>query len=134
MPGWGYVDDPGEPSSEASETDVFCAENLFCAGTYKGILDRIAEPVVLGAEIVYGANVTEIYGKSAGVVGNTVNVIAADTRAFEFDEVVVTLPLGWLKKHPRAFVPPFPERLSQAIQNISYGCLEKVSMQFHLLP
>ena len=47
---------------------------------------------------------------------------------FEFDQVVVTMPLGWLKKNPRAFVPPLPDRLSRAIGNIGYGCLEKVRL------
>jgi len=45
----------------------------------------------------------------------------------EFDEVVVTTPLGWLKKNKIAFLPPLPERLCLAIDNIGYGCLEKVS-------
>ncbi|KAH8893477.1 FAD/NAD(P)-binding domain-containing protein [Thozetella sp. PMI_491] len=105
-------------------------ENLFCAGTYKKILEKIAAPARLGADIVYGAKVTEIYGKSAGTGNNTVNVIAANSRVFEFDEVVATLPLGWLKKHLRAFVPPLPSRLAKAIQAIGYGCLEKVYISF----
>jgi hypothetical protein len=45
---------------------------------------------------------------------------------FEFDEVVVTAPLGWLKRNKLAFQPPLPGKLSEAIDSISYGCLEKV--------
>lgn len=45
----------------------------------------------------------------------------------EFDEVVVTAPLGWLKRHPDAFEPALPARLTRAIESISYGCLEKVT-------
>lgn len=48
-------------------------------------------------------------------------------RTFEFDEVVVTAPLGWLKRHLDAFDPPLPGEIVDAIGNISYGCLEKVS-------
>jgi hypothetical protein len=44
----------------------------------------------------------------------------------EFDEVVVTSPLGWLKRHMEAFEPELPARLSKAINSIAYGCLEKV--------
>lgn len=44
-----------------------------------------------------------------------------------FDEVVVTVPLGWLKKNKTAFLPPLPQRFCNAIDNIGYGCLEKVS-------
>jgi len=47
-----------------------------------------------------------------------------------FDEVVITAPLGWLKRNKSAFVPPLPARISQAIDNISYGRLEKVYITF----
>lgn len=44
----------------------------------------------------------------------------------EFDEVVMTAPLGWLQKNKQAFQPPLPDRFAQAIDSIGYGCLEKV--------
>jgi hypothetical protein len=47
-----------------------------------------------------------------------------------FDEVVVTSPLGWLKKNQEIFTPPLPTRLCQAIDSIGYGCLEKVYINF----
>jgi hypothetical protein len=56
-------------------------------------------------------------------------VKTTDGQVLEFDEVVVTCPLGWLKRNPQAFFPPLPDRLSKAIQNIGYGCLEKVTQQ-----
>lgn len=48
----------------------------------------------------------------------------------EFDEVVFTAPLGWLKQHTDAFEPELPLRFTKAIRNIGYGCLEKVTL-FH---
>ncbi|KAJ4302373.1 hypothetical protein N0V88_002517 [Collariella sp. IMI 366227] len=51
--------------------------------------------------------------------------IEGDGQVFEFDEVVVTCPLGWLKQNLAGFSPPLPDRLSKAIQNIGYGTLEK---------
>jgi hypothetical protein len=42
----------------------------------------------------------------------------------------VTAPLGWLKINKDAFDPPLPDRLNQAIENIGYGCLEKVYISF----
>ncbi|KAK0310734.1 hypothetical protein LTR01_003889 [Friedmanniomyces endolithicus] len=48
----------------------------------------------------------------------------------EFDEVVVTAPLGWLKRNKEAFRPALPARLSQAICNIGYGTLDKVYITF----
>jgi monoamine oxidase len=70
--------------------------------------------------------VSEIHGKSAGQ-NDTVKVKTTHGQVFEFDEVVVTCPLGWLKQNIQAFVPPLPDRLHKAIQNIGYGTLEKVS-------
>lgn len=69
---------------------------------------------------------TEIHGKSTAQ-NDVVRVKTADGQVFEFDEVVVTAPLGWLKQNLQAFFPPLPDRLCKAIQNIGYGSLEKVS-------
>lgn len=52
---------------------------------------------------------------------------------FEFDEVVVTAPLGWLKQNESAFTPSLPARLSSAIKSIGYGCLEKVPLLIFII-
>ena len=44
--------------------------------------------------------------------------------------MVMTAPLGWLQKNKQTFYPPLPSRLSQAIDNIGYGTLEKVFVTF----
>jgi hypothetical protein len=44
----------------------------------------------------------------------------------EFDEVVMTNPLGWLKRNKEVFQPSLPVRFSEAIDAIGYGSLEKV--------
>ncbi|KAK4201445.1 putative peroxisomal N(1)-acetyl-spermine/spermidine oxidase [Triangularia verruculosa] len=104
-------------------------ENLFCAGTYHKILERVAKPAVDGADIRFGTQVSEIHGKSTSF-SETVRVQTTDGQVLEFDELVLTTPLGWLKRNPQAFFPPLPDRLSKAIQNIGYGCLEKVYISF----
>ncbi len=43
-----------------------------------------------------------------------------------FDEVVMTAPLGWLKRNQAAFVPALPSHISKAIDSLGYGHLEKV--------
>lgn len=122
--------DGGKTSSRANsyhaDTDI-TTENLFCAGTYHKILERVAKPAVDGADIRYGTRVSEIYGKSTSPNG-TPRARTAEGQILEFDELVVTTPLGWLKQNTHAFRPPLPDRLSKAIQNIGYGCLEKVSV------
>jgi len=47
-----------------------------------------------------------------------------------FDEVIMTAPLGWLKLHQEAFTPPLPLKITNAINHISYGRLEKVYITF----
>jgi hypothetical protein len=106
-------------------------ENLFCAGTYKKILDIIAKPALENADLKLSTKVIRIETGS-----NNVKVFTKDGDEFGFDEVVMTAPLGWLKQHKDAFVPPLPPRLLQAIDSIGYGSLEKVSIShtyFHKL-
>jgi hypothetical protein len=47
-----------------------------------------------------------------------------------FDAAVVTVPLGCLKKNTPSIHPALSPRLTRAISNISYGCLEKVYIAF----
>lgn len=102
------------------------AENLFCAGSYHDILKLVAKPAMDSADIKYETQVSGIYGWSATNNSNTVRVKTANGQVLNFDQLVVTTPLGWLKQNSKAFHPPLPDRLSQAIQNIGYGSLEKV--------
>lgn len=55
-----------------------------------------------------------------------VKVVTEKGEEFRFDELVMTTPLGWLKKNKSVFEPALPERVEKAIDSISYGCLEKV--------
>ncbi|KAJ1326707.1 spermine oxidase [Microdochium nivale] len=102
-------------------------ENLFCAGTYKDILESIARPAVASADIKLNTIVRHVHCTTDS--GGQLKV-DTETGAFEFDEVVCTTPLGWLKKNSGAFSPPLPSSLTQAIDHIGYGCLEKVYISF----
>ncbi|CAK7269872.1 hypothetical protein SEPCBS57363_003820 [Sporothrix epigloea] len=113
-------------------------ENLFCAGTYKKVLDRLAEPVVAKDAVLYGKTVTHIESttqksnrESDKTEQPSVSVSTLSGEAYTFDEVVCTMPLGWLKKNEATgFEPALPPRLRQAIANIGYGSLEKVYISF----
>lgn len=52
--------------------------------------------------------------------------MTAEGDELEFDEVVMTTPLGWLKRNLDSFIPPLPPRLISGIGNLSVGKLEKV--------
>ncbi|KAI2630038.1 FAD/NAD(P)-binding domain-containing protein [Xylaria nigripes] len=104
-------------------------ENLFCAGTYQKILAAISQPAVERATVKYRTVVNKVES-SDDETCETLKVYTESGQMLEFDEVVFTAPLGWLKQHPDVFSPPLPTRLAQAIRNVSYGCLEKVYINF----
>ena len=99
---------------------------MFCAGTYKRILDAIARPAVEKAEIKLSTRVENRDRINAST--GTVKLSTNDGQELELDDVVMTNPLGWLKNNKRAFQPPLPARFSQAIDAIGYGSLEKVGL------
>ncbi|KAK3114485.1 hypothetical protein LTR53_007172 [Teratosphaeriaceae sp. CCFEE 6253] len=108
-------------------------ENPFVAGTYEKILEYVARPAREGAEIRLKTEVVRIVssdGSEEAGVRKKPCVHLADGHTREFDEVVVTAPLGWLKRNKAAFEPALPPRLSQAIDNIGYGTLDKVYITF----
>ncbi|KAH7148491.1 hypothetical protein EDB81DRAFT_464528 [Dactylonectria macrodidyma] len=103
-------------------------ENLFCAGTYKKVLDAIAKPVLEGVDIKFKTKVQRISYRTDPEEKVKIQVEGGQTLGF--DEVVITTPLGWLKRNLDAFEPALPARMTKAIQAISYGCLEKVYISF----
>src|ERR1700709_2515081 len=96
-------------------------ENLFCAGTFQNILSRVAGPALQNADVKLSTKVVRIETN-----GDKAKIITDKGLEFDYDEVVVTVPLGWLKKNKTAFSPALPPRFSEAIDGIGYGCLEKV--------
>ena len=113
-------------------TDVH-AENLFVVDTHKAIIDRLAKPVWEHASLKLGAKVTQI--KDVSVVHGDLRARitvqeAGDDRTYEFDEVVVAVPLGCLKRNSVAFSPRLPSSICTAIENASISSLEKVFIAF----
>ncbi|KAI9663626.1 MAG: hypothetical protein M1821_007116 [Bathelium mastoideum] len=104
-------------------------ENPFCAETYYKILHRIAEPVAKADIIRYGHKVTSVVC-SGSEEAPQISVETSNGQKHAFDEVVVTTPLGWLKRNVNVFSPPLPLRLQQAIHAIGYGNLDKVYITF----
>lgn len=100
-------------------------ENLFVAETYYKVLDRIAEPALKHADIKLEHVVQKVVSKGTEDEPS-IEVSIKGQPNMTFDEVVVTNPLGWLKRNPEAFEPELPDRLKQAIGSIGYGHLDKV--------
>jgi hypothetical protein len=131
---WGaYVGDPVERQSLKFFRLEECIDgnNFFVASTYKNILEHISGPVVRRADIRLNEPVVKIEAlRRASATKHQVAVTTAAGKRYHFDEVVVTCPLGWLKRNKSAFVPEIPARLSSAIDSISYGGLEKIYAVF----
>lgn len=102
-------------------------ENLFVAGTYTKVLDRIAEPASKSADIKFGHVVQKITSKGTEEEPK-VEVVVDGQQSMTFDEVVLTTPLGWLKRNEGAFEPELPDGMKQAIASIGYGHLDKVHL------
>ena len=98
---------------------------MFCAGTYKKILHAISKPALEEADLKLGRTVNKILYRVH--LSDKAKVRTTAGEWFEFDDVVMTAPLGWLKKNLDAFEPALPTRLTKAIKAIGYGTLEKVT-------
>ncbi|KAF2661637.1 flavin-containing amine oxidase [Lophiostoma macrostomum CBS 122681] len=110
---------------------VIDGDSLFLASTYKNIADFIKEKALDGADLHLSTEVTRICWKPGHTSGDDrIEVHLADGTATDFDEVVVTSPLGWLKLHQDIFAPPMPRDLSDAIDRIGWGRLEKAWATF----
>lgn len=98
------------------------------ADTHSKILARVAEKALDNASIHLSTKVVAIESHNEGE--NPRIVIQTDGGVFESDEVVITVPLGCLKRNTLTFSPPLPTPIVRAIQNTSYSRLEKVYIAF----
>lgn len=101
------------------------------AGTYKDVLNDIATTALLKAEVKLNTEIVRFDDLPLSTGGAAVNLTTSGGRTYNFDEIVITCPLGWLKSHhSKAFTTPLPSRLTKAISSISYGRLEKIYVTF----
>lgn len=106
--------------------------NLFVTATFKNILDAVARTAKQHADIHLSEPVTRIDAQPRQSLApqSPITVTTSANKTYTFDEIIVTSPLGWLKKNKSMFSPALSPRLSAAIDNISYGRLEKVYVTF----
>lgn len=98
------------------------------ASNHGKILARVAEKALNNAEIHLSTKVAAIESRNKGTHPKI--IVRTNGRDLEFDEVVVTVPLGCLKRNTLTFSPPLPTPIVRAIQNTSYSRLEKVYFTF----
>lgn len=103
---------------------------MFVESNYSGILGVVAKSALAGANVLLGKKVIGVSTPEARDPIRPVIVTTEDGNTYQFDDVVMTTPLGWLKKHCDVFSPPLPDRIVAAIGNISLSQLEKVFITF----
>lgn len=96
------------------------------ASTYESIINNLWLPESHGIALRLVCEVTGIANtRSIGI-----DVQAADGFRGLFDDVVVTAPLGWLKRTETVFTPQLTPKLSTAIRSLGYGNLDRVFIKF----
>ena len=97
------------------------------------ILNRIAEPVLSKAQLRLSTQVIKIStdtNEGSDQASSVAVSINTEEDPVFYDEIVVTVPLGYLKRNLDCFSPPLPNHLAKAISHITYGRLEKVYITF----
>ncbi|OOQ83435.1 flavin containing amine oxidase [Penicillium brasilianum] len=131
---WGaFIGDPLERQSLKYFWLEECldGDNLYVASSHAKILDKVASAAIKRAEILLSTKVVNIenMGSPEGDK-RKVRVTSSENQSWEFDDVVVTIPLGALKCGTPNFNPPLSPAMTRAIQNTSYSRLEKVYITF----
>lgn len=85
---------------------------------------QIADHLARGLTIRLSEKVTAIDYANAGVM------VTTDRGRYTADKVVVTVPLGVLKKSAITFTPPLPSSHRRAIESIGMGVLNKLYLKF----
>ncbi|CRK99212.1 CLUMA_CG012499, isoform A [Clunio marinus] len=65
-----------------------------------------------------------------GQLDSRVQIVCETNEEFFADHVICTIPLGVLKESPNLFDPPLPDYKQESIQNLLYGTVNKIFLQF----
>ncbi|KAI0115494.1 hypothetical protein GGR51DRAFT_576510 [Nemania sp. FL0031] len=129
---WGsFIGDPWETQSLKWFwlEECLSGDNIFVADTHTKIIQAMAKSLLAHQNLYLSTTVLGIESKKKEN-GDDIVLVQTSDRVFEFDEVVVTIPLGCLKSNTIAFNPPLTPAITQAIEDSSYSSLEKVFIAF----
>ena len=116
----------GSPPQYEWQYQADSIDDCFIPSNYKEIIARISARPLREAKIRLNTKMTSLDSLKLDDVHQTsVRLRTKDSQEEDFDYVVVTAPLGWLKLNKKV-IAPLSDRISKAIDNISYGNLEKV--------
>lgn len=102
------------------DDDPFVGGDALFRKGYRELIEDLAE----GVDVLLGHRVMHVtYGEQGCVV-------TTDQGDFEANRVVVTLPLGVLKKGEVTFSPALPDDKQGAIEALGMGTLNKIAVRF----
>ena len=108
---------------------IVSLDNLFVSNTHQAIINRAAEAVTSHAKIHLSTVVQSIENQHKKS-GDGKVVVKTTNGNFNFDEVIVTVPLGCLKMGIPKISPELPSSIDRAIADASYSRLEKAFIAF----
>ncbi|KAG0129283.1 hypothetical protein HOY82DRAFT_579740 [Tuber indicum] len=100
--------------------------NIFVASTYETMIDTMSKPSLDAGIVRLNTPIDEIITPAPGD-RNCVMLKSSQKpeENCEVDAVIVTIPLGCLKREMINFQPKLPKRMLEGIDSLSYGTLEK---------
>lgn len=129
--GWFFLLKSSACHFSARASRLIIIENLFVASTHRSILARIAGTALAKADLYLSTKVTSFTSDLSDPRNPRVSLTTANSLVPQtFDDIIITAPLGWLKRNLGAFNPSLSPRLTKALNNVSYGRLEKVYISF----
>lgn len=99
------------------------------SSTHRAIIEKIAKSVNENADIRLSTVAKNIHTEPKESKGQKI-VVETTCGTFAFDELIVTIPLGCLKKEALTFRPELPSNIRSAIASASYSGLEKAYIAF----
>jgi len=97
--------------------------HLAIANGYGNLIKQIADKYQLRIEL-------NSIVSSIDVDNEFVNVKTTDNRSYQSQFVLLTVPLGCLKRKSIEFHPPLPQWKENAIETMGFGLLDKIYLQF----
>jgi polyamine oxidase len=105
--------------------------NLYMKGGYDKIVNWTAEPLLRNPETIRLGEVVKDIEWEIGDNSVIVHSIKDENKySYRADAVVVTVPLGVLRRNMISFNPPLPTNIQSGINRFSYGALGKVFVEF----
>ncbi|KLU85173.1 hypothetical protein MAPG_04203, partial [Magnaporthiopsis poae ATCC 64411] len=103
---------------------------MYVSGGHGRIIQHLASRVMANADVHLSTRVKSVESITKKGKDPKIFLTTERGRRLGFDEVVVTVPLGCLKRHKPFFKPPLPARICRGIASMTYSSLEKVYITF----